>query len=58
MTDKERYQRIRETIGGFCAIVELARVEEGEAVRWIAEYGADPRSEDRCGRLPANLSTL
>ena len=39
MTDKERYQRIRETIGGFCAIVELARVEEGEAVRWIAEYG-------------------
>jgi DNA polymerase-3 subunit delta len=39
MTDKERYERIRETLGQFCAIVELARVEEGEAVRWIAEYG-------------------
>jgi DNA polymerase-3 subunit delta len=39
MTDKERYERIRETLGGYCAIVELARVEEGEAVRWITEYG-------------------
>ncbi len=38
MTDKERYERIRETMGGFCAIVELARVEESEAVRWIGEY--------------------
>ena len=40
MTDKERYERIRETMGGFCAIVELARVEESEAVRWIGEYCA------------------
>src|SRR6478752_6613840 len=39
MTDKDRYERIRETLGGFCAIVELARVEESEAVRWIGEYG-------------------
>ena len=38
LTDKERYQRIRETMGGYCGIVELARVEEGEAVRWIGEY--------------------
>src|SRR5213596_3626582 len=38
LTDKERYQRIRETMGEYCAIVELARVEEGEAVRWIGEY--------------------
>jgi DNA polymerase-3 subunit delta len=38
MTDKERYERIRETLGGYCAIVELARVEEGEAVRWLSEY--------------------
>ncbi len=38
MQDKERYQRIRETMGQFCGIVELARVEEGEAVRWIADY--------------------
>ncbi len=38
LTDKERYERIRETLGQFCGIVELARVEEGEAVRWIGEY--------------------
>ena len=40
LTDKERYERIRETMGRFCAIVELARVEESEAVRWIGEYCA------------------
>src|SRR5271157_5644165 len=39
MTDKERYERIRETLGRYCAIVELARVQEGDAVRWIGEYG-------------------
>ena len=38
--DKERYERIRETLGEYCGIVELARVEESEAVRWIGEYGA------------------
>jgi DNA polymerase-3 subunit delta len=38
MTDKDRYQKIREDLGPICGIVELARVEEGEAVRWIAEY--------------------
>jgi DNA polymerase III subunit delta len=40
MQDKERYQRIRETMGAYCGIVELARVEEGEAVRWISDYCA------------------
>jgi DNA polymerase-3 subunit delta len=38
MQDKDRYQRIRETLGPFCGIVELARVEEGEAVRWISDF--------------------
>jgi DNA polymerase-3 subunit delta len=38
LTDKERYERIRETLGQYCAIVELGRVEESEAVRWIQEY--------------------
>ena len=38
MQDKERYQRIRETMGPYCGIVELARVEEGEAVHWISEF--------------------
>ena len=40
LTDKERYERIRETMGQYCVIIELARVEEGEAVRWIGEYCA------------------
>jgi DNA polymerase III subunit delta len=38
LTDKERYQRIRDTMGEYCSIIELARVEENEAVRWIGEY--------------------
>jgi DNA polymerase III subunit delta len=38
LTDRDRYQRIRETLGQFCGIVELARVDESEAVRWISEY--------------------
>ena len=40
MQDTERYHRIRETMGQYCGIVELARVEEGDAVRWISEYCA------------------
>jgi DNA polymerase III subunit delta len=38
MTDKERYERIREAMGKYAAMVELGRVEEGDAVRWIQEY--------------------
>ncbi len=40
MNDKDRYERIRDTLGQYCAIVELARVQEGDAVRWIGEYCA------------------
>ena len=47
MQDKERYERIREAMGPYCAIVELARVEEGEAVRWLNEYCADAGRKDR-----------
>src|SRR5581483_11422439 len=35
LTDRERYERIRETLGEYCGIVELARVEENQAVRWL-----------------------
>lgn len=38
LTDKDRYQRIRDTLGQYCGIVELSRVEEGEAVRWLSDY--------------------
>jgi DNA polymerase III subunit delta len=40
MTDKERYERMRETLGEHLAIVELARVEEGEAVAWLNQAAA------------------
>jgi DNA polymerase III subunit delta len=41
MTDRDRYVRIKETLGEFCTVIELARVEEGEAVRWIAEQASN-----------------
>lgn len=37
LQDKERYERIRETLGEWCTIVEFARVEESEAVKWVSE---------------------
>ncbi len=40
LTDRDRYQRLRDTLGQFCGIIELARVEESEAVRWAVENGA------------------
>jgi DNA polymerase-3 subunit delta len=36
MTDRDRYQRLRDTLGPCCGIVELTRVEEGDAVRWVS----------------------
>ena len=38
--DKERFDRIRETLGEFCPMVELARVEESDAVRWTLDSAA------------------
>ena len=35
--DKERFDRIRETLGDFCGMVELARVDEADAARWLVE---------------------
>src|ERR1700677_4106051 len=35
LEDKERYERIRETLGDDCGVVELARVDEADAVRWL-----------------------
>jgi DNA polymerase III subunit delta len=40
LTDKDRFERIRETLGEYCGIVELARVEETEAVRWLIDAAA------------------
>jgi DNA polymerase-3 subunit delta len=33
--DKDRYDRIRETLGDSCGFVELARVSEVDAIRWV-----------------------
>jgi len=40
MQDKDRFERIRETLGDWCGTVELARVEESDAIRWVAESAA------------------
>ncbi len=37
LTDKDRYERIRETLGEYCNILEFARVDEGDAVKWAME---------------------
>ncbi|HEU5414695.1 MAG TPA: DNA polymerase III subunit delta, partial [Candidatus Angelobacter sp.] len=38
MQDKDRYERIHETLGQFCGMVELARVEETDGMRWIISH--------------------
>ena len=40
LQDRERFERLRETLGEHCAIIELARVEESDAVRWVVETAA------------------
>jgi DNA polymerase III subunit delta len=39
LTDKDRYEKIRDTLGQYCGIVEFARIEESEAVKWVVETG-------------------
>jgi DNA polymerase-3 subunit delta len=36
MDDKNRFERITETLGEHCGVVELARVNEEDAMRWVA----------------------
>jgi DNA polymerase-3 subunit delta len=33
--DKERFEKIRETLGDWCGTVELARVDENDAIKWV-----------------------
>ena len=51
LTDKERYERIRETLGEYCPVLEFARVDEGDAVKWAIETAGCRRREarQRCG---------
>ncbi len=38
LQDKERYERIRETLGDFCTTIEFARVDESEGMRWVVDH--------------------
>jgi DNA polymerase-3 subunit delta len=40
MQDKDRYERIRETLGDFCGILEMARVNEEDGARWVIDAAA------------------
>ena len=40
LQDKDRYERIRETLGEFATTIEFARVDEGEGMRWVVETAA------------------
>ncbi len=39
--DKDRYDRIRETLGEWCGTVELQKVEQGDAARWVLATADD-----------------
>jgi DNA polymerase-3 subunit delta len=59
MTDKERAEKIRETLGEVCGVVELQRVSEDDAVRWVrreAEAKGISFSEDAARELVDALS--
>jgi len=36
MEDKTKFERLRETLGDHCTIVELARADDSDAMRWVA----------------------
>jgi len=41
MDDKNRYERLTETLGQHCGMVELARVNEEDAMRWIVSMAQE-----------------
>ena len=41
MDDKNRFERLTETLGEHCGMVELARVTEEDAMRWVAATAQD-----------------
>ncbi len=43
MQDKDRYERIRETLGDACGIIELGQPDEADAMRWAVQT-AEARS--------------
>jgi DNA polymerase-3 subunit delta len=43
--DKDRFERIRETLGDHCSIVELARVDDSDAMRWVASTALEQNTK-------------
>ncbi len=41
MDDKNRYERLTETLGEHCGMVELARVNDEDAMRWVVATALD-----------------
>jgi DNA polymerase-3 subunit delta len=37
MQDRDKYERLRETLGEWCTMLEFARVDEGDGVRWVID---------------------
>ena len=37
MQDKDRYERIRETLGDHCGIIELSQPDDADALRWAVQ---------------------
>ena len=65
MDDKTRYERVRETLGEWCGVVELARPDEAEATRWLLAEAAHrgARMEESAAReladaLGANMMLI
>lgn len=59
MTDRERAEKIRETLGDACGVVELQQVSEEDAARWVrreAEAKGVRFSEDAARELVDALS--
>jgi DNA polymerase-3 subunit delta len=42
MDDKNRFERLTETLGEHCGMVELARVNEEDAMRWTVATAQEP----------------
>lgn len=40
MQDKEQYEKIRESLGAWCGLVELAEAAEADAMRWLVATAA------------------
>jgi DNA polymerase-3 subunit delta len=54
MQDKERAERIRETLGDVCGVVELQHVSEDDALEWVlaeAARGGTPFADDAAREL-------